>query len=109
MFSYSWTTVDGNIVSGETTLTPVVDVVGSYVLSVLNSENGCSETASVSVTEDGAVPSLLIAPADELTCVVDELELDASGSSSGARIDVLWKTVDGNIVSGGTNLQPTVN
>jgi hypothetical protein len=45
-FTYNWTAANGgHIVSGDSTLTPVVDSAGSYRLVVLNTENGC--TASV--------------------------------------------------------------
>ncbi|SIQ55264.1 T9SS type A sorting domain-containing protein [Pontibacter lucknowensis] len=49
-FTYLWATLDGNIVSGEETLYPVVDKVGTYILTVTNTDNGCTETAQASVT-----------------------------------------------------------
>ncbi|MDW8231107.1 MAG: hypothetical protein RMJ33_14840, partial [Saprospiraceae bacterium] len=48
-FSYLWTTQNGNIVSGATTLTPVVNAPGTYVLTVINTQTGCTSTASVAV------------------------------------------------------------
>ncbi|ULQ50670.1 T9SS type A sorting domain-containing protein [Flavihumibacter fluvii] len=46
--SYSWTTVNGNIVSGQNTPTPTVTTAGTYVLVVSNS-TGCTATAEVKV------------------------------------------------------------
>ncbi|HXS56986.1 MAG TPA: S8 family serine peptidase, partial [Hanamia sp.] len=48
---YSWTAVDnGQVLSGETTLTPTVDAVGNYVLTVTDPTGGCSATDTVLVT-----------------------------------------------------------
>lgn len=54
-FSYLWTTSNGNIVSGETTLTPTVDDAGQYTLRVTNANNGCTATTSVTVNQSSAV------------------------------------------------------
>ncbi len=43
---YLWTTATGNILSGATTLSPVVDAPGVYELLVSDLLNGCSATAS---------------------------------------------------------------
>lgn len=51
--TYLWQTNDGNIVSGETTLSPTVDLEGTYFLITMDNNNGCSDTASVFV--DGGV------------------------------------------------------
>ena len=48
--TYSWSTIDGNIESGENTLTPTVNASGTYTLNVLDESNGCSNTDEVSVT-----------------------------------------------------------
>lgn len=50
-FSYHWSTVDGNIVADTTTLTPLVDQPGTYMLLVTNLENGCTATDFVEVGE----------------------------------------------------------
>jgi gliding motility-associated-like protein len=53
-YSYSWT---GNgIVGGNTTLQPVVNLPGSYTLTVFNTENGCLNTDEVLVIEITDVP-----------------------------------------------------
>lgn len=48
---YLWTTQEGHIVSGDTTLHPTVDAPGTYVLLVSNEANGCAATASASVIQ----------------------------------------------------------
>ena len=108
-FTYLWTTQDGNIVSGETSLSPVVDAPGQYILQVENTTNGCISSTAVTVTEDGSAPTLLILPPDELTCIDTVLTIDASGSSNGVGYQSLWTTANGNIVSGETDLTPVVD
>lgn len=56
-FSYLWTTTDGNIVSGATTLTPIVNAIGTYNLLITNTLNGCTATTSVVVSAIPAVTS----------------------------------------------------
>ncbi len=53
-FSYNWTTTDGSLLSGATGLNPQVGAAGTYVLSVVNNNNGCTASASVIVT--AAIP-----------------------------------------------------
>lgn len=54
-FQYLWTTTNGNIASGATTLTPTVDQAGEYVLQVTNTVNGCVTTESAIVVENSPV------------------------------------------------------
>jgi hypothetical protein len=50
-FTYLWTTTNGNIVSGNTTLTLVVNAPGTYNLLVTNTENGCTNTTNATVLQ----------------------------------------------------------
>ena len=72
-----WTTTDGHIVSGADTYTPDVDSVGTYILTVLNNDNGCVMTDTTEVTGNNIPPSVS-ASADMLTCVVVEVNLNAN-------------------------------
>lgn len=57
-FTYQWSIVtNGNIVSGDNTLNPVVDRAGFYELLVTNLINGCTSTKQVEVKVDPQVPS----------------------------------------------------
>ncbi|MEZ4918035.1 MAG: hypothetical protein R2792_02925 [Saprospiraceae bacterium] len=98
--TYAWTTTDGNIASGDDTYNPSIDAPGTYTVVVTNPANGCTSTDSVVVTEDVAVPMAAIANPDTITCVVNNVVLDASGST-GSNLNFMWSTMDGSILSGG--------
>ncbi len=108
-FFYEWTTTNGNIVSGELTLTPVVNQVGTYVLTVYNIENGCTATATVQVVSQQTFPTADAGPAQTLTCGAQQVYLDGTSSSQGSPYSYLWTTANGNIVSGANTLRPLVN
>ena len=50
-YSYQWSTINGSIVSGATTLIPIVNKGGDYTLNVKNNLNYCAKTADVKVLE----------------------------------------------------------
>ena len=55
---YLWTSSNGgNVVSGETTLTPTVDAIGNYLLTVVDVVSCCTDTVTVTVTENVAAPT----------------------------------------------------
>ena len=107
--TYTWTTADGAILSGADTPSPTVNAPGLYELTVLNSQNGCSSTAQVAITQDANAPVAQAEVVGQLTCAVTELPLDGSGSSQVGNYSYQWTTTDGNIVSGATTLSPTVD
>ncbi len=53
--SFLWTTHDGNIISGANTPTPVIGSAGTYILTVTNLGNGCSDVDEVTIGTDGPV------------------------------------------------------
>jgi gliding motility-associated-like protein len=96
--SYLWTTVGGNIVSIDTNATVDVNAPGDYILTI--TENGCSNSITVTVIQSGAVPTANILPPVLLTCATTTQVLDGSGSSSASGNNgYLWTTVGGNITS----------
>ncbi|MEO1260515.1 MAG: T9SS type A sorting domain-containing protein [Bacteroidota bacterium] len=106
---YQWTTANGNIVSGATTLIATVDAAGDYTLTVTDVSNGCTASITVTVEEDILLPTADAGPDMALNCNNTSVALDGSGSSAGANISYSWTTTDGNIVSGATTTMPTVD
>ncbi|MCB0640443.1 MAG: hypothetical protein KDC44_02340, partial [Phaeodactylibacter sp.] len=108
-FIYQWQTTWGNIVSGATTLNPVVDGAGTYELIVTDTINGCTESALVSITQDADVPIAQVQVSQALNCVNDAITLNGTGSTQDPSIVFEWNTSNGNILSGDTTLLPVIN
>ena len=76
--SYEWTTNNGNIVDGETTLMPLVDAAGIYML-IVTQEDGttfCSDTAEVFVTQEDIE---LVLPDSIFLCQGETFTFEVSG------------------------------
>lgn len=108
-YFYTWTTSNGNFVSGTSSFNAQVDKQGTYTLVVINTANGCSSTASTNVIEDRVYPAAVVAPSSDLTCPVPLIQLSGSGSTLGSDISYIWTTGTGYIVTGENTLSPTVN
>jgi hypothetical protein len=67
-FTYAWTTVGGNIVSGSNSLAPVVNGCGNYTILVTNTANGCTATSSTTVVCNTTAPSAS-ATGGTITCI----------------------------------------
>ena len=110
--SYLWTTFVGTIDSGAATAYPVVSAPGTYTLTVTDTVTGCSDSTDVEVTEDVNDPTAIVRVWGELTCVVDPLTLDGTGSAANSRTGTLsysWSTVDGSIDAGADTALPVVS
>lgn len=107
--TYSWTTANGNIVSGAATTMPTIDQVGTYILLVSNTNNGCTATATTTVLQDVAAPIVSIAAPARLDCIATSIVVDGSNSSQGPPFLLSWSGPQGGIVAGASTLQPTVN
>jgi hypothetical protein len=92
-FTYLWTTTDGTIVSGETTLTPIVSAVGTYTLTVTNTNDGCSSTSQVVVPGNYAQPTITTTNG-EITCSSTDVEICATVD---AGVTVVWQTPNGPV------------
>ncbi|MEY4905203.1 MAG: hypothetical protein RLZZ292_3018, partial [Bacteroidota bacterium] len=109
-FKYEWTTADGNIDSGSTTLSPKVNKAGTYILKVTNTVTGCSSLSSVIVKGSATIPYISIEPVkDTITCKSNSIVIDATNSSVGADYTTQWTTIGGHILSNATGLTPTVD
>jgi len=104
-FTYDW--AGPGIVSGDTTATPIVNMAGTYVLTVTNQTNGCFASDSVLVTANTIPPVANAGPDMTITCAIASVTLNGTGSASGANITYAW--AGPGIVSGGTTNSPVVN
>jgi gliding motility-associated-like protein len=108
--TYSWTAGSGgNIVSGNATLTPVVNAPGVYQLQITNQNNGCTALSSVTIARDITAPTVDAGPGAMLTCSQTSLQLNGSASAPGNQLQYNWSTSNGNILNGGATLSPQIN
>ncbi len=87
-FSYEWN--GPCLISDPNAIRVVVDCPGEYVLTVRNQMNGCERADSVTVAQDAAAPTAIIAPPDTLTCQNDTIILDGAASSQGPNLISHW-------------------
>ncbi|MBB4805027.1 gliding motility-associated-like protein [Chryseobacterium defluvii] len=104
--TFNWTTTGGNIVSGGTTLTPVVNAAGTYTLTISNTYQpgnvNCTATATVTVVGDSAPPSTGLTASKVQICAGESVTLTASGGAT-----YNWTGLPG---TGNTQIvSPTVN
>jgi gliding motility-associated-like protein len=109
ILNYYWDTPSGNIVSGSNTLNPIIDEPGTYTLTVSDPFNGCESTSQVEITQNTETPVVASGPGGEINCTTSELTLQASATGQTQNFSIQWNTSDGNIVSGGNTLNPTID
>ncbi|HFA49118.1 MAG TPA: T9SS type B sorting domain-containing protein [Bacteroidetes bacterium] len=104
---FNWTTQNGNILFGEMTDMPTVDTAGDYQLLVTDQLTQCRDTASVNITIDADIPAVNAGADTSLTCTRLGLNLDGTGSATGAGIVYGW--TGPGIVGGGDGLMPLID
>ncbi|MFB6305741.1 MAG: T9SS type A sorting domain-containing protein, partial [Flavobacteriales bacterium] len=106
---FQWSTNNGNITSGTNDDSVDVDAPGSYMLTVTDTSNGCSNTGSYTIYIDTTAPNAMIDPMmDTLNCTTSSLTLDGSISTP-SNISYMWSTNNGNITSSTTNSSITLD
>lgn len=81
--TYNWS--GPAVLSGSTTLNPVVGLGGDYVIAMTNTVNGCTSTYTVSVPSNTALPTLsLSATAYTTTCATPNATLSAGSDADPA-------------------------
>lgn len=112
-FLYLWVAGPGaNIVSGDSTLTPIVNAAGNYHLTVTNNSNGCTASASVSVVADANTIAAVANAPDTIDCNTSSFALNTNGSSALGNLQYAWSVLPnsgGNIVTGAATANPLVD
>jgi len=97
-FDYQWTTTIGQIVSGENTLTPVINAPGFYTLEITNTENECTQLDSIFISENTVQPLAALEIPQDIDCINEVVNISSDLTNTG-NLNILWTTNDGNIVS----------
>lgn len=96
---YQWLTSDGNIVSGENTLTPGIDSPGTYFLEVRDTLANCEDVDFVTI-ELSNPPIATIEEPEILNCITNmTVTLDATNSTTFPSVDIQWRDANGAIMS----------
>lgn len=100
---YTWTASQG----GQVCSNPNDRVLlgrgpGKFVIEVKDINTGCSVTDEVLLTPP-VFPTAEAGDSPSLTCVRDEVTLDASGSTRGDTIQYTWRGPNNNIIAGPSN------
>ncbi len=105
----SWSTPNGNIVSGASSATPTVNAPGTYIMSATNPTlSSCVATDTVIVTFNTTPPTANAGTDKQITCTSPTVMLNGSSLTAGAGYS--WVAInDGNIVSGASSPTPVVN
>ncbi len=107
---YSWLGPNGETLSQGNIVSIAVNLPGTYTLVVTDTLNGCYNESTAEVIPDYTLPIADAGEEDHLDCRITELNLDGSGSSTGAVYSYQWMPIDtGNIVMGETGLTPLVD
>ena len=104
-----WTGPVGATITNETGTETLVDMQGTYKLTVTSNINGCLAERIVQVTENKAVPTgVNISPFDHLACNRETTTLTGTSTTSDATFR--WEADDvGNIIAGSTSATATVD
>jgi gliding motility-associated-like protein len=106
--TYQWNTLNGNILSGQNSLMPLVDASGTYFLEITDLNNGCQASDSVTVNEDFELPFVNAGPGQQIDCLTPEVILSGT-ATGGNQLAIVWTTTDGNILSGQDGTSPLVD
>ena len=98
-FEYEWQTSDGNILSGANTLNPEIDEAGTYQLTALDTENGCSNTFDITVLKDVTPPTVVVGDDLNITCEEPIALVSGIGSSEGTEFTFAWTDANNDVVA----------
>lgn len=95
-FIYQWTTTDGQILQGATTLNPTINLQGNYALVTTNSDNGCTSSSTIQVFSDTIQPTVDAGTTFALNCTDTTTILGSPNSTLGWQYQ--WSTSNGHFI-----------
>ncbi|MCP4122821.1 MAG: DUF11 domain-containing protein, partial [Bacteroidetes bacterium] len=101
--SYEWSNSTGAILGNDVMVE--VSFADTFYLIVTNSENGCTDTSFIEVLQDVSVPNPNITSNGELTCTVQEINLDGTGSNGVGAIEFSWTDENDIFISNDSIIQ----
>ena len=108
IYTWTWVTTGGNIIGGNSTLSPTIDASGTYTLFVTNVQNGCTDSETITVNQDVTPPIANAGPNQAVPCGGGTVILQGEVLNGGG-FQYSWTTVNGNIISGANTATPVVD
>lgn len=105
-FSYDWSDANGSVGTAQTL---EVTAPGTYQLTVMNTETGCTASTSVEIVDGQQLPQISFSdPEPAIDCI--NTTIDVEGLVTGATdLSVSWKGVDGGMPSPTDALMTTIS
>lgn len=95
--NYDFTWSGPGILTNADSLGVTIDSSGTYIFSVVDTQNNCTATDSIVVEEQSCIPCLNILPPDTLTCSSSITNITANFCEPCVGCEVVWDTDDGII------------
>lgn len=109
-FTVRWENLDPDGTATTPTVGANVNVTdtGTYQATVVNSDNGCESTATVTVDGDVTPPAINLSALPTFDCDTEMVTIDASGSGDASDFTtIIWSPLDGGTITP-TDLMATV-
>jgi len=106
--SYQWSSTDGSLLGSTTTPSTLANTAGTYQLLILNTQNGCQDSAAISVSQDTVAPVVSLVPPEVLNCITSSVPLTATVSDAGPGFAIDWSGPAGGFANGTDGLSPEV-
>ncbi|MEF8983082.1 MAG: PKD domain-containing protein [Bacteroidales bacterium] len=102
---YWWSTSDGNIRSGDSSLVAVVDAPGKYVFTARNTNTGCTNSKQFLIHQNIDKPKFSLF-SDMLTCSRDTVQLSTEGidATDDDKVSYSWEAGSGGLIVGDTSI-----
>ncbi|MCB0641046.1 MAG: hypothetical protein KDC44_05375, partial [Phaeodactylibacter sp.] len=94
---YTWQDADGMPLGNAATLS--INQPGSYLLVVTDTLNGCFTVAETTAVQDTLCPLADAGAPDTITCSVNSILLDGSGSAAGSAFSYTWLDENGQLIA----------
>lgn len=95
-YTFSWVASNGGTIeSGDEMIrNPRVNTAGTYTVTISHPLAGCAEMMEITIDQAADVPTVAISQPPVLTCAIQQITIDATGSTAGAGIEYEWSGPD---------------
>ncbi len=105
IFSYKWSTVDGNIINDSTKITAMADAPGLYQLEITNTKNKCKNTDTVRITDNQIIPIIELGLDKTINCREESFDLRSDNLLTNSFTFHFWTDESGQTIGTNPRLQ----